>query len=254
MTMIYERRIMLAGATNFRDLGGYETTEGKTVRWRRVFRADALQDLTPEDISVLLELKLGHVFDLRTDMELEAFGTNPLGDHGVLHHHVPFQPKVGVERDQAATVPSFEDHAAFAALYLNMLEAAGPSIARIFTHLAEESEASAVFHCTGGRDRTGMTAALLLGLLGVPRETIEEDYALTGQYLMFVEARLEKMRALYGDRIGTSTSGPVTTPGEVIMLALAGLDERYGSPEAYLAEAGVTDEHRDALRRVLLDG
>jgi len=254
MTMTYERRIMLAGATNFRDLGGYETTDGKTVRWRRVFRADALQDLTPEDIAILLELKLGHVFDLRTDMEIEVFGTNPLSEHGVLHHHVPFHPQVGRERDQAATIPSFDDHAAFAALYLDMLENAGPSLARIFTHLAEESEASAVFHCAGGRDRTGMTAALLLGLLGVPREIIEEDYALTGQYLMFVEARLEKMRQLYGDRVGVRGTGPVETPGEVIRLALAGLDERYGSPERYLEEAGVTAEHREALRGSLLDG
>jgi protein-tyrosine phosphatase len=255
MTTTFERRIALAGASNIRDLGGYRTADGESTRWRRVFRADALQDLTSEDVAAIMDLRVGDVFDLRTQKEIEVFGTNPLTAHGVRHHHVPFHPQVGTERteDQAATVPAFDDFAAFAQLYMGMLETAGPALARIFTHLAEEPEEAIVFHCTGGRDRTGMTAALLLGILGVPRETIEADYALTGQYLIMPESRLEKMRQMYGDRMSLRPSGPLPTPGEVIVLALEGLDERYGSPEAYLEQHGVTAEHREALRRSLLD-
>lgn len=254
MTMTYERRIVLQGASNFRDLGGYENAEGKTVRWRRVFRADALQDLTPEDVALILEMGIGHVFDLRTDREIEVFGTNPLVERGVVHHHVPFNPNVGQPRDEAATIPAFDDYAAFSQLYLGMLETAGPSLARIFTHLAEEPEAGAVFHCAGGRDRTGMTAALLLGILGVPRPTIVEDYSLTGQYLVIPEARLAKMRELYGDRVGSRPPGPLHTPGEVLELTLAAMDQEWGSPERYLEASGVTPEHREALRRSLLEG
>lgn len=254
MTTMFERRIALAGASNFRDLGGYATEDGKTVRWRKVFRSDALQDLTPEDASLLVGLGLGDVFDLRTTDEIEMFGTNPLGEHGVRHHHVPFNGHLGPAHQRAASVPDFDDHVGFADMYLTMLAGAGPSVARVFTHLAEGPEQAIVFHCAGGRDRTGMTAALLLGALGVSRETIEADYELTGQYLMMPAERLERMRALYGDRPWNLKPGPLATPPEVIRLTLQRLDAEYGSPEAYLAQSGVTADHIAALRRNLLEG
>ncbi|MCB9483303.1 MAG: tyrosine-protein phosphatase [Dehalococcoidia bacterium] len=254
MTMTFERRILLKGASNFRDLGGYATTEGKTVTWRRIFRADALTDLAPEDVAAILDLNIGDVFDLRTAKELEFLGTNPLVEHGVRHHHVPFVPEIGLDRDGAAVPaarPAPDDHAAHATGYLEMLERGKGTVGRVLTHLAEAPEQGAVFHCTGGRDRTGMTAALILSVLGVPRATIEADYALTTEYLEFNEDRRNRMQELFGPI--TVPAGRLVTYAEVMRLTLAGLDERYGSPEAYLEDAGVTRDHQDALRRTYLD-
>ncbi|MCA9850099.1 MAG: tyrosine-protein phosphatase [Dehalococcoidia bacterium] len=252
MTMTYERHIPLAGATNFRDLGGYRAADGRTVRWRRVFRSDALHDLTADDFAVLRDLGVGDVFDLRTAHELDTWGIGILTEHGLRHHHVPFNPSRGAQPGQVVTVPAFDDFEAFTQLYLDMLEEAGPSLGRVFTHLAESPEQGAVFHCTGGRDRTGMTAAFLLGVLGVPRETIAEDYALTGQYLVIPEVRRARMQEMYGSRPSLISEGPVVTPSEVITMTLAALDERYGSPEGYLESVGVTAEHREALQHALL--
>jgi protein-tyrosine phosphatase len=254
MTMTYDRRIALTGASNFRDLGGYVSQDGRTVRWRRVFRADALHDLTPEDVEQIASLGIGDVFDLRTEKEIEVFGTNPLIERGIRHHHVPFVAEVGVTQNPGA-VPATrldpEDHGGYATMYLDMLERGKGTVARILTHLADGPEAGAVFHCTGGRDRTGMTAALILEVLGVPRGVIEADYALTTEYLTFPEERRERMRALYGTPT-VVPSGPLYTYAEVMRMTLAGLDERYGSPAGYLEETGVTAQHQEALRHTLL--
>lgn len=252
-----ERRIVLAGASNFRDVGGYETQDAKRVRWRRVFRADALHDLTPEDVDVLATMGLGDVFDLRTARELEVFAGTPLATRGVRHHHVPFVPEVGGGRNEGAlpaaatAVPLQQGHQAHAERYLEMLEGAKPAAQRVLAHVAETADAC-VFHCTGGRDRTGLTAALLLSVLGVPRTVIAADYALTTQYLVFSEQRLERMRALFGERV-TRTGGAPATHAEVMTLTLEGLDARYGSPAAYLEDAGVTSDHQQSLCRALLE-
>lgn len=256
-----ERRIVLTGASNFRDIGGYPTADGRTTRWRRVFRADALQDLTPDDVRLLAAFNLGDVFDLRTLRELEVFGTNPLVAHGVRHHHLPFVTDIGIPAAGGAAgeaaptappAPAPDDHAAHAQHYLDMLERSKPALRRILGHLAAAPEQSVVFHCTGGRDRTGLTAALLLEVLGVPREVIVTDYALTTRYLEHPPSRIEQMRALFGDRIAPS-GGPVATRAEVMALTLAGLDARYGSPRTYLETAGVGVDQQEALRRALLE-
>jgi len=100
---VLERRIPLAGAANFRDLGGYPTQDGRRVRWRRLFRSDRLAELSPADVDVLRELGITTVFDLRTADELDRHGTSPLYEHGVIHRHVPFVEKVGNTAGAEAT-------------------------------------------------------------------------------------------------------------------------------------------------------
>lgn len=247
-----ERRIALRGASNFRDLGGYHTEDGRTVRWRHIFRADALHDLTPEDADLLFDLGLRNVFDLRTHRELNAFGPNPLLDRGARLHHVPLVDDLRHDSAHAARMLEPEGHEAHASSYLDMLETAGYAIGRILRHIAEEPRHASVFHCTGGRDRTGLVAALLLSVLGVPRRTIAADYALTTEYLAFSRARLQRLTAMYAERLGDREIRIPPTHAEVMSLTLSGLDERYGSPESYLCERGLTNEHQNALRRALL--
>ncbi len=248
-----ERLVPLAGASNFRDLGGYVGAEGATVRWRRVFRADALHDLTDPDIEAVLSLGVGDVFDLRTARELEFFGINPLTERGVRHHHTPLMPEITVRPpSRHDEQPSFglatdEEHAE---RYLEMLDTGKPALERILAHLAAGPDAAVVFHCTGGRDRTGLTAALLLSALGVSRDVIAQDYELTHHFLHFTPERRERMRALWGVSI---SNGTPPTRAEVMRLTLAALDAEYGSPDGYLDEAGVTADVRAQLRHQLLE-
>lgn len=244
------RGVTLEGATNFRDLGGYRTTAGHVVRTGLIYRSDSLQDLTPVDVERLLDLRLGEVLDLRSSREVEVFGTTPLTDHGVQRHHIGFLAEP-LAAPVAGEPSEPGDHEAIAAHYLDLLEGAKPSVRRAFTSMAEAQTHAVVFHCTAGRDRTGLTAALLLSLLGVDEETIATDYQLTERYLRFPESRLERLRALFGDRI-TLSAEPPPTPAAAMLGTLAGLAERYGSPQHYLRDAGVDADVAAALRARLL--
>lgn len=250
------RRIELQGASNFRDLGGYRAADGRTLRWRRVFRSDGLYDLSPTDVTKLVGLGVGDVFDLRTTREIEAFGTNPLIDHGVRHHHVPFLAEIGPGR-HAAAVPAgrgaaSEDPVEATEAYVRMLEDGCDALVRVLSHAARLADRSMVFHCTGGRDRAGLTAALLLAALGVSRDEIVADYQLTDGFLTFDAARLERLRGMFGDLIGHA--GPPSTRADAMLLTLRHLDERYGSPESFLDRAGFGPSDRDTLRARLLEG
>jgi len=247
------RLVVLEGATNFRDLGGYVTVDGRTVRRGLVYRSDSLQDLTVEDIGRLLGLGLREVLDLRSLHEVDLFGTTPLIEHGVERHHVGFfvEPADPSARAPRPPIPLASDHEAFAAHYLDLLEAAKPSLQLAFSEIVTADAHAVVFHCTAGRDRTGLTAGLLLSALGVDDETIAFDYQLTERYLRFPAARLERMQQVFGTHTVPSADAP-PTPAPVMRRTLAGLRERYGSPTGYLADAGVDADVIQVLRSRLL--
>ncbi len=246
-----ERRVVLAGASNFRDLGGYYTEDGRTVRWHRVFRSDALQDLTPEDIEALLARGIRNVFDLRSLHEVEAFGSCALTEHGVSLHHVPMVRDVRDPGGMAARLVGQEDHLEHARAYVDLLDNGRESIRLIFETLLDAPEDGLVFHCTGGRDRTGLVAALLLSMLRVPRKVIADDYALTTRYLSFPEHRIARLREIYGDKLELKAIPP--THAEVMALTLAEIDARFGSPEAYLRASGITPDWQNTLREMLVE-
>ena len=178
-----ERRIELSAVRNFRDLGGYDTSDGASVRWRTVFRSSTLSEATPEDVERLLDLNVGLVLDLRSEQEIALNGISPLHEQGVEHRHVPYRRRLRTA-GQGVTGSFMRDHAGRSLDYLRGIEDALPAIRGVFVAIAEAEPGQAVaFNGEGGRDRTGVTAALLLRVLGVPDETIVEDYALTREYL-----------------------------------------------------------------------
>ncbi len=247
---VLERRIPLAGAANFRDLGGYPTQDGRRVRWRRLFRSDRLAELSPADVDVLRELGITTVFDLRTADELDRHGTSPLYEHGVIHRHVPFVEKVGNTAGAEATEgrPSEQRRAD---MYIEQMERAHAAIREVFTSLAEPHHYPAVFHCAAGKDRTGMTAALLLHALGVDDEVIAQDYALTAQFVQYTDERIEALAKEYGM---TFTREQLGAEPETIVVLFRTLEERHGSVLGFLAECGVTGAQLEALRAELLEG
>ncbi len=172
----------LQGVSNFRDLGGYPGVQGRPLRWRRLFRSDHFGALTDADRSRLAALGITRVFDFRGVAERAA---TPYHWPGALQQSLAIEPTV-VQRlqDMAAagtqlTVPAVQ--ALMEDLYRSLVTVQAPRFAELFSHLLD-ADAPLVFHCTAGKDRTGVAAALVLLALGVPRALVLQDYLLSNQH------------------------------------------------------------------------
>lgn len=176
------RVLPLAGATNFRDLGGYIGQDGRPVRWRRIFRSDHLADLTPEDTARLAALGLARAFDFRGVHERAAV---PYAVPGITQHPLPIEPTVvqrmkdlvaaGHRVTAEQTVGLMQD------TYRAFVHDNAHRFAELFEHLLAD-DAPLVFHCTAGKDRTGFAAALILLALDVPPDVVMHDYLLTNEH------------------------------------------------------------------------
>jgi protein-tyrosine phosphatase len=176
-----ERVLRLQGATNFRDLGGYPGHGGRPLRWRRLFRSDHLGGLTGDDRATLAALGLTRSFDFRGAAERDAA---PYQLPDLQQHSLAIEPSVAqrMVELEAAGLPLTPARMAelMRELYRRLITERSDRFAEFFEHL-RAAEAPIVFHCTAGKDRTGVAAALLLLALGVPREVVMQDYLLTDQ-------------------------------------------------------------------------
>lgn len=170
----FERHLPIKGTYNVRDLGGYLTEAGET-RWRRILRADGLHRLEPEGVQALVAEGVTTVIDLRHPGELEQ-QPNPFNGHGTVAYH-----NVSLFDQLAPEAKPGED--LLLALYILALETRQAAIAQVLGIIADAPDGTVLFHCTAGKDRTGIISALLLSLVGVGSETIVEDYALTARMI-----------------------------------------------------------------------
>jgi protein-tyrosine phosphatase len=240
-----ERLIALEGAVNFRDLGGYATLDGRRTRWRVLFRADGLSELSQTDFSVMRDLGIRTVVDLRSGHEVEQSRFD-VEAHPVDFHHFPFI-------DQLPDVEQWDQRPGLlGAQYIEMLDDAAPQIIRALQVLTAPDSRPAVFHCTAGKDRTGLLSALVLSLLGVPEETVVADYALSGEAM---ERLRDKLIVKYPDSRDTITDiDEVFSANPANMVNLfAYLRERYGSVSEYAVRVGVPDAVVARLREELLE-
>jgi protein-tyrosine phosphatase len=176
------RHLNLAGASNFRDLGGYPAKDGRTVRWRQIFRSNHLGHLTEADIAALRPLGLKSAFDFR-GVEERTEAVCAVAEIAV--HSLPVEPSVTAEMRSrlAAGVPVSAADAAevMRDSYRNYVRHSTSCYRTLFAHLLED-RAPLVIHCTAGKDRTGFACALILHALGVPTDVIAEDYLLTSRF------------------------------------------------------------------------
>jgi protein-tyrosine phosphatase len=176
------RHLELAGASNFRDLGGYPGRDGRSVRWRQIFRSNHLGHATGPDIEILRGLGLRSAFDFRgTEERVAAL----CGIEEIAVHSLPIEPTVvAMLRARAATGVALSPADAIDVMrtsYRNYVRDSTPSFRALFSHLLED-RAPLVIHCTAGKDRTGFACALILHALGVPDDVIAEDYLLTNRF------------------------------------------------------------------------
>jgi protein-tyrosine phosphatase len=240
-----DRMIALEGAVNFRDLGGYETGDGRQTRWRTLFRADGLGELTEADLSVLRQLGIRTVIDLRSGSELER-GRFDVDAHPVAFHHFPFI-------DELPDAQDFDRRPGLLGTqYLEIVRDAGGQILAALDVLASPDALPAVFHCTAGKDRTGVLSAVLLSLLGVDEPTVVADYALSGSAMLALRA---KLIAKYPEGRETLESIDEVFSADPVQMErlLDHLEEQYGSVTAYVDGLGAGPGLVETLRAALLE-
>jgi len=231
------RSVALSGCFNFRDLGGYATADGRRVAWRRLFRADGLTRLDLDDGTVLCELGLATVIDLRTLGELEERGRYPQEILEVEYHHLPLTDVLPPEKD----LVRYGEPAFVTSRYRQLFSEGSASLARAVEVLAGPGALPAVFHCSAGKDRTGILAALILGFLGVPREVIVGDYALSGEAMIGLMARLEAEYPDSRQAVARYAPAVISVAPESMEHFLESLERDHGSFDELAGALGLTD-------------
>jgi len=235
------RHLNLSGASNFRDLGGYSTKDGRTVRWRQIFRSNHLAHLTDDDAAIVRALGVKSAFDFRGAAErTEALCGMP----EISVHSLPVEPTVvaALRAIAAAGTPLSTDHAAevMRDSYRSYVQQNTPRFRTLFAHLLQDS-APLVIHCTAGKDRTGFACALILHTLGVPDEVISEDYLLTNRFYR----RDPNSGSDLPDDV-KQVLGSVQT--SFLAAAFEAIDADYGDLETYLQKGiGLGTAERAAL-------
>jgi protein tyrosine/serine phosphatase len=246
---VTQQRILdLVGAYNFRDLGGYPTTDGRRTRWGRVFRSDTLQELTDTDIDVLRQLGLATIVDLRTPTEVERDGRGLLAREPVRYINLSvLQEEAG---ETVAAPPAAQQD--MGERYLWYLQTGERSLANALSLVADDTAHPLVFHCAAGKDRTGVLAALVLGCLGVVRDVIVADYFETAARLDLILERLRR-HPVYGPEIKEVPASRFSVDPAMIDRFLDGLDERYGGARGWAKSVGVSEESLARLEGGLLE-
>lgn len=244
----------LEGGQNFRDMGGYRSSDGRTVRWRRLYRSGSMSRLTPADYETLAALNIKTVCDLRTTEERQNEPNAWAEAAGVAYWYRDYGHSFGELRSTLNTeLATLGDaRAAMIASYRRLPFEQAPAYREVFVRLST-GDVPLVFNCSVGKDRTGTLAALVLSALGVPRETIVEDYTLTNRVLDRNRFRV----AGGGDRRRISPdviAAALEAHPSYISAAFDAVHESHGSIEGYLADILALGDHDLAqLRAALLE-
>lgn len=226
------------GAQNVRDLGGYLSWDGRPVRKRRFLRAGGLHALTSEGVAAVRALGVDCIVDLRSSFEASRMPDTLREDGEIDYVHLPMLDYIQSAIGDGGS-PRFPD--SMEEMYVGLLEHSGETFLRLLRVCGDPAYHTVLFHCTAGKDRTGVSAMLLLGLAGVSREDIVEDYSHS--------ERLFPQRPLHPELPGyLFESRP-----ETMEAALDHLDAEYGGVRGYLARIGVDGALEEALLRKLLE-
>jgi protein-tyrosine phosphatase len=251
------RLVALHGGQNFRDMGGYRSGDGRTVRWGVLYRSGSMHHLTQEDLAILRELGIQTIVDLRSSQERER---EPLADAAGFAPAVLAEPYVFADSEMGRALPSAKmeaDHArtAFERAYGFIPFQFVNQFRAIFSQLLA-GKVPMIINCSGGKDRTGVAAALVLTALGVPHEEVIEDYLLSKVHF--------RPKVAAASPVGNDSRWRDLAPE--LMDVLRGVEESYlnaafkaieeqsGGLEGYFqAELGLSPADLDQLKSLYLE-
>lgn len=244
---------------NFRDLGGYKTADGRTVKKGLFFRSAHLTDLSQEDIETLKKLNIKHIFDYRNDDEADKYPSTQI--ENIKNIRIPALKMPSTESDEFDSVENMVDEFFIKGLAYNRMKDSyyqlpinNESYRNLINLVKDPSMLPILSHCTAGKDRTGVGCSIILMLLGVPREDIIKEYLKSDSYVKeFIQEFLtyrpelskvpeEKLRYIFG------------VCEEYITETFKRIDEMYGSSEEYFEkEYSISKEDIEKLRDTYLE-
>lgn len=219
---------LLEGTLNTRELGGYSCCGGGTTKAGRILRSDRICKPTERDIAFLLDSGITTVVDLRTDSDIAAEPCGLTSEKGFSYHHLPIEEGSYVPESEEDIVPCY------------LAIARATNMVRAFRTIAE-APGGVIFNCWAGKDRTGVTAAVILMLCGVPDEAVTENYLLTGPYSEELWEMIRQYR--------TEEEMKIILPAEEhIRGFISGFRREYGSAEGYLKWLGLSEVEINAIK------
>jgi protein-tyrosine phosphatase len=249
---------------NLRDLGGYKTRDGATVTAGLAYRANQLSGINPADMQKIAALKLKKAFDLRTEEEktkrpdelptgveyvwLDVLADSPQAGPAQLENLMSDPAAANAELGGGKVEEGFKDsYREFVSL-----PSAQKEFSKLFLALGDEQQVPAVFHCTTGKDRTGWATAALLTLLGVPQDTVMEDYLHSNDYILpAYQSVIDGFVAAGGDK--EIPLGILGVKQEYLEAAFDEMQTKYGTIETYFSDAlGIDAAQQQALRNLYL--
>ncbi|MBC1918182.1 tyrosine-protein phosphatase [Listeria booriae] len=258
-TVIGERTIPLEGCFNFRDLGGYVNTAGKTVKWGKLYRSSLLTNITEKDKDTLEKLGVSWICDLRSTSEIAAKPTPALAH--IKNRHIPIgTAKNESTESQKIDIP--DDHRVYEPLMgesYRVFVQSKDGFREIFNDIIEKEEVPFLFHCTAGKDRTGVLGALLLKLLDIPENTILADYELTNQYADNILGEMQGLVNAFSNsekKIDLENFRPMAEARPAYLeIAFDEMQKEYGSVDAYLEKGiGITPSEKAKFQTMMLEG
>lgn len=258
--MLEQRHLLLDGASNFREIGGLPTRDGRAVRSGLLFRSDELSRLSERDLLLIERLSLRLICDLRTANERRSRISRIAESSQTRIVSIPLNHQSqDLSRAQQAwfvvrNARRFDAPELLKAFYRTIAFERATQLNQLFTLLADERNLPALIHCSGGKDRTGLVAALIQLLAGVSRDLVVADYLATNRYF---EPRLSEFRRAI--RVLSLFRVPPETIRNLLEVRQEYLDEtldaildRYGTIEGYLVEGCGIDRERILRLRYLL--
>ena len=225
--ILAERQLPMSGGFNMRDLGGYRTSDGRHVKWGRIIRSDDLHSLTNEDLAYLASIPVKTVADFRSLQEVRAM-PDKLSPQGMTYVGLPITPGSldDLQSYIAMTPEEVEAKMEWMNVYFATSDEGRERYRELFRLLQETDDAAILFHCSAGKDRTGMGAALILYALGVPEQTVMEDYLASNGYLAGKYSR-------YAERF-PQLKGMLEVKPNYLSAGIDSIRTAYGSVETYL--------------------
>jgi protein-tyrosine phosphatase len=243
---VTERRLSWDGCLNVRDLGGHPTGDGSQTRMRAIVRADSVRQLSDAGWEQLVDYGVRTVVDLRRPSELEQDPPAELPVHVV---HVPLLGELTLAEEMAVGqrwLAAPDDVSATRDGYLEMLEQYRENFAAAVSTIGAAPDGGVLVHCAGGKDRTGLVAAVLLRLAGVSLDDIASDYALSAENLApILDAWLDAAADDNDREFRRRISG---SPPEAMADVLREIEGRYGSVRDYLLAGGATEADIERAR------